>query len=214
LLTSAAAALIRVRPPSAWDGATLVLRPGNTLDLDALRLQLAERGYHWDKHVDEPGEVALRDHAIDLYPAGNELPVRLDLADAHRVIAIQTFDPFTQRTIATADQALLTPAIEYPLNPDERDSAAAALDAHAWTDLNFSLPDPVLEPALTSVPHQRLIPFMDYAPEIAWWADPEVPDRWAAAAEAIQDAYAAAAVSCLRHSSPSHGRADRPGSGS
>ena len=196
VLTSAAAALIRVRPPRAWTDAVLALHAGDTVDLETLRLQLADRGYHWDEHVDEPGEVALRGHAIDLFPAGDELPVRLDLDDAHRILAIQIFDPLTQRTIAPIEKVSLGPAIEHPLDPDERDAAAAALEAHAWSD-----PDFAPEPAPAAAAHlQRLVPVMDYLPGVAWWADPEVPDRWAAAADAIQDAYAAA--SAARRAAP------------
>ena len=187
VLTSAAAALIRVRPARAWDGATLVLRPGDAPDLDVLRIALAERGYHWDERVDEPGEVALRERALDLFPAGDALPVRLELDDAGRIAAIATYDPITQRTIGPVAQVVLTPAIEYPLDPDDRDAAAAALDAEAWSDPDFIPPDLTPE----DIPSQRLVPLMDYLPGVAWWADPEVPDRWNAVAETIQDAHAA-----------------------
>src|SRR6185312_8541378 len=130
LLTSADAALQRVRPAASWRNADLVLRPGEALDLDALRTALAERGYRWDERVDEPGEVALRGQVIDIFPAGAAEPARLELEE-DRIAGIASYDPVTLRTDDGLDELILHPAIEFPLDPDDVEDAEALLEPDA-----------------------------------------------------------------------------------
>jgi transcription-repair coupling factor (superfamily II helicase) len=159
-----------------------VLAPGDPLDLDALRAALAERGYYWDELVDEPGEVALRGRVIDVFPAGGDIPARLEL-DGGVIASIQAFDPLTQRSTAPLDRVVLHPAVEFPLDPEEIEEAAEALASPDEAD-----PD---RPALPAPP-PRLAPLFDELPGAPCYIDPEVPERWTAAYEAIQDAFAAA----------------------
>ena len=180
LLTSADAALQRVRPPASWRNADLVLRPGETLDLDALRTALAERGYRWDERVDEPGEVALRGQVIDIFPAGAAEPARLELEE-DRIAGIASYDPVTLRTDDALDELILHPAIEFPLDPEDVEDAEALLEPEAEAEDR---------PAELNLP-RRLIPIFDALPDAPAYRDPEVPERWQAAREAIEDAFAA-----------------------
>ena len=128
LLTSAVAALQRVRPAHGLQPDP-VLRPGDPVDPHGLALDLAARGYHAEERVDEPGSVALRGHIVELFPAGAPCPVRLEVEDG-RIAALHRFDPLTQRSTGDADEVALTPAIEFPLDPAEVEDAAEALETH------------------------------------------------------------------------------------
>ncbi|MBV8915255.1 MAG: DEAD/DEAH box helicase, partial [Acetobacteraceae bacterium] len=180
LLTSADAALQRVRPPEAWRSADVPLRPGDRLEMDAFRALLAERGYHWDERVDEPGEVALRGQVIDIFPAGAAEPARLEL-DEDRIVRIAGYDPVSLRTKGEIEELVLRPAIEFPLDPDELEDAEALLEPDT---------DSEERPAELNLP-RRLIPIFDLLPGAPTYRDPEVPERWRAAREAVDDAFAA-----------------------
>ena len=225
LLTSAAAALQRVRP--ARDLAPdPVLRPGDALDLHGLALDLAARGYHADERVDEPGTVALRGHVAEVFAAGDASPVRLEVGDG-RITALNSFDPLTQRTIGAVDGVALTPAIEFPLDPAEVEDAAEALEAavaapdtvgtgRGGTDVGNTGDNGARDAGAAegdvsqAVPVQppRLVPLFDLLPGVPTWVDPEVPERWDAAYAQALDAFAA--TQAARRAEPSRGVLPRP----
>ncbi len=201
LLTSAAAALQRVRPARNLPPDP-VLRPGDPLDPQALATLLAERGYHAEERVDEAGTVALRGQTVELFPAGAPCPVRLEVADG-RISAIHPFDPVTLRSTGTVEQVALTPAREFPLDPAEVEDAAEQL-AHPGTAPDADGTDMPAAPA----PPPRLVPLFDLVPGAPVWTDPEVEDRWAAAHEQAQDAFAA--TQAARRANPAQGVLPRP----
>ena len=53
------------------------LRRGAVLDRQALEDFAARTGYVHDERVDEPGDIALQGHVIDIFPADAPAPVRL-----------------------------------------------------------------------------------------------------------------------------------------
>ena len=199
LLTSAAAALQRVRPARGLQPDP-VLRPGDPVDLHGLTLDLATRGYHAEERVDEPGTVALRGQVVELFPSGAPCPVRLEVEDG-RIAALHRFDPLTQRSTGDADEVALTPAIEFPLDPAEVEDAAEALEAHAESDADEG------QAAAPALP-PRLVPLFDLLPGAPVWLDPEVPDRWDAAHEQALDAFAA--TQAARRAEPARGVLPRP----
>ena len=190
VLTCADAAMQRVRPPRAWKDAELALAQGEALHLHALRAALAERGYqHLDDRVDEPGEVAIRGQAIDVFPAGQPRPVRLSVEPADgsdgRIAALHAFDPATQRSVEGIDRVVLHPVVEFPLGPEEVEDAAEAL-AHPDSS---GLAAEDASPPLPSPP--RLVPLFDYMPDAAVMLDDAAEERWHAFREQIEDGFAA-----------------------
>ncbi|HEY3583482.1 MAG TPA: transcription-repair coupling factor, partial [Casimicrobiaceae bacterium] len=78
VLVAAQTALYRL-PPAAYLAAhTFFLAQGETLDVEALRAQLALAGYTHVTQVVSPGEFSVRGGLIDLFPMGSALPYRLD----------------------------------------------------------------------------------------------------------------------------------------
>ena len=60
---------------------TFMLKKGQKLNLDALRHQCAQAGYHHVSQVISPGEFSVRGGLVDLFPMGSVLPYRIDLFD-------------------------------------------------------------------------------------------------------------------------------------
>lgn len=104
----------RLAPRDFLYSNTFLLKNGDVIDVEKLRLQLAQAGYRFVNQVMEHGEFSIRGSIIDLYPMGSEFPFRIDLFD-NEVETIRTFDPDTQRSVEKIPQIELLPAHEFPL---------------------------------------------------------------------------------------------------
>ncbi|MHB8720317.1 MAG: transcription-repair coupling factor [Steroidobacteraceae bacterium] len=109
--------LQRLAPRSYVEAYSLKVHVGETLDLEALRAQLASAGYAAVTQVVAHGEFAVRGSLIDVFPMGSDTPYRIDMLDRD-VDSIRRFDPDTQRSLEKLDRIELLPARETPLNPD------------------------------------------------------------------------------------------------
>ena len=107
--------LQRLMPQSYLLSNSLLLEPGERLDLDALRSRLEKAGYHCVDTVYEHGEFAVRGALIDLFPMGSDYPYRIDLFD-DEVETLRRFDPETQMTVEQVNRIELLPAREFPLD--------------------------------------------------------------------------------------------------
>jgi transcription-repair coupling factor (superfamily II helicase) len=106
----------RLPPTEFIAGSSLVLRRGQTIDIDTFRRNLQRNGYLNVETVFEKGEFALRGSLFDIFPMGSKLPYRIDLLD-DEVDSLRTFDPETQRTVARVDNINMLPGREFPLDP-------------------------------------------------------------------------------------------------
>lgn len=117
LLTTVNAASQRVMPRTALERSAFTARTGGKLSVPALQTYLAANGYLRTDTVREHGEFAIRGGIIDLFPPGEEMPVRIDLF-GDEVESIRTFDPATQRTEGKRDEFSLRPVTEFFLDPE------------------------------------------------------------------------------------------------
>lgn len=108
-------ALIRLSPKAYLSANTFILKKGQKLNLEALRTQCAEAGYHHVSQVISHGEFSVRGGLIDLFPMGSALPYRIDLFD-DEIETIRTFDVDTQRSLYPVPEIRLLPAREFPLD--------------------------------------------------------------------------------------------------
>lgn len=108
-------ALVRLPPVAYLSAQTFMLKKGQQLDLDALRNQCAQAGYHHVTQVISPGEFSVRGGLVDLFPMGSVLPYRIDLFD-DEIETIRTFDIDTQRSLYPVPEIRLLPAREFPLD--------------------------------------------------------------------------------------------------
>jgi transcription-repair coupling factor (superfamily II helicase) len=115
IIVPAGTALLRLPAQSYLAANTFMLKKGQKLDLEALRKQCAEAGYHHVSQVISPGEFSVRGGLVDLFPMGSALPYRLDLFD-DEIETIRTFDVDTQRSLYPVGEIRLLPAREFPLD--------------------------------------------------------------------------------------------------
>ncbi|MBT8125991.1 MAG: transcription-repair coupling factor [Gammaproteobacteria bacterium] len=111
------ALLQKLTPRDYIEQNVLMLRIGDTLDIEPFRRQLEASGYANVSQVMEHGEFAVRGSIVDLYPAGSHLPYRIDLFD-DEIESIRSFNPSDQRTLEKTDRIELLPAREFPTDKE------------------------------------------------------------------------------------------------
>ncbi len=115
MIVPIATALLRLPSIAFLSAHTFMLKKGQNLNLDALRNQCAQAGYHHVSQVISPGEFSVRGGLVDLFPMGSVLPYRIDLF-GDEIETIRTFDIDTQRSLYPVPEIRLLPAREFPLD--------------------------------------------------------------------------------------------------
>jgi transcription-repair coupling factor (superfamily II helicase) len=111
IVASAQALMPRLPAPESILTTSIDLRPGVEIDPHALAEILVSGGYERQDPVDEHGEFSLRGGILDVYPAGEPTPIRIEFV-GDSVESIRRFDPATQRSIETLDQFQVVPVRE------------------------------------------------------------------------------------------------------
>ena len=78
LLLPIATLMQRLCPPQYLQHNVLLIKKGDRLVIDKMRLQLESAGYRAVEQVLEHGEYAVRGSLLDLFPMGSAVPFRLD----------------------------------------------------------------------------------------------------------------------------------------
>lgn len=107
--------LHRLCPPSFLTQHVLLLKQGQTFNLNTFRKDLVKAGYRAVNQVLEHGEFAVRGGMIDLFPMGHSSPFRIECFE-NTIDTLRRFDPETQRTIEKISEIDVLPAREFPLN--------------------------------------------------------------------------------------------------
>ena len=198
VLTTVNALVQRVPPRTAFTGASMELRTNGTVHPEKLAQFLEANGYGRAGTVMEPGEYAMRGGIIDVFPAGEADPVRLDLF-GDTIELIRIFDPTTQRSADRRQRLTLRPVSEVPLDPE-----AISRFRSGWREL-FGQPaaeDPIYlsitdgrrHPGMEHwVPlfHDHMETLLDYVPGASVSLDHQADEVLAARLEMIADHYAA-----------------------
>jgi transcription-repair coupling factor (superfamily II helicase) len=92
----------------------LQLRTGEEHLPEMLVEHLLSVGYTRVDVVEMPGQVTIRGGIIDVYPAEQDRPVRIDFF-GDEIESIRRFDPETQRSSSSLDEVLLLPLTETPV---------------------------------------------------------------------------------------------------
>lgn len=108
VVTYPQALLERCASPRAFSEATFELRVGNEVTAESLVARLQHLGYEHEDPVRRPGGYVRRGGIIDLFPAGSELPTRIEFF-GDEIETIRRFDPESQRTIMPADVVKVSP---------------------------------------------------------------------------------------------------------
>ncbi|MBN8898933.1 MAG: transcription-repair coupling factor, partial [Rhodospirillales bacterium] len=198
VLTTVNALVQRVPPRAAFAGASLDLRVNGTVEPETLATFLEAHGYGRAGTVMEPGEYAMRGGIIDIFPAGEADPVRLDLF-GDTIESIRTFDPASQRSGGKRDRFSLRPVSEVPL-----DKESTARFRTGWRELfgqdaaqdpiYLSISDGRRHPGMEHwVPlfHPTMETLLDYLPDASVSLDHQADEVLTARLEMISDHFAA-----------------------
>lgn len=118
----------RMAPTNYINQYLLMLKTGQTLNIDGFRHQLEQSGYHHVSQVMGHSEFSIRGSLIDLFPMGSDKPFRIDLFD-DEIDSIRYFDPDNQRSGENIQEIKLLPAREFPT-----DKAAIKLFRQQYLD--------------------------------------------------------------------------------
>ena len=99
IVASAAALLPRVSPPERLLRASIEIRSGTEIEPQDLADLLVDAGFTREDPVDEHGAFTIRGGIVDIFPAADAEPVRLEFV-GDMVETLRRFDPATQRSTA------------------------------------------------------------------------------------------------------------------
>ena len=105
--------------PAERDEASIQLKRGDEHNLDELVARWVAMGYRIAPTVEEPGELNRRGGIVDIFPPGDELPLRIEFF-GDEIDSLRRFDPITQRSEAQVRAVVVGPAHEIPLWRRER----------------------------------------------------------------------------------------------
>jgi len=108
VIAAAAAILPRLSRPERLLGATVELHSGGTCSPTELADRLADAGFLRTDPVETHGECCVRGGLVDIFPAGEDFPVRVEFV-GDSVESLRRFDPSTQRSVETLDQVSISP---------------------------------------------------------------------------------------------------------
>ena len=108
VIASGPALLPRVSPPSRLLNASIDLKPGHDISPTDLGELLVDAGFVREDPADEHGEFAVRGGILDVFPAHEIEPVRLEFV-GDTIESLRTYDPGTQRSIRPIDQLTIVP---------------------------------------------------------------------------------------------------------
>jgi transcription-repair coupling factor (superfamily II helicase) len=196
VLTTVNAVLQRVPASEVIANAVFSANPSQRVDTERLLTFLGENGFSRTGTVVDPGDFAVRGGIIDIYPPGAELPVRLDFfGDA--LESVRSFDPQSQRSVATLKALTLNPANEVLLTPA---SIAHFRASYAKEFGGIDMSDPLYESVTNArryqgmehwLPlfHDRLATIFDHVGTPVVSLDPSADEAAAARFEQIAEYY-------------------------
>jgi transcription-repair coupling factor (superfamily II helicase) len=117
VLTSVNAALQRLPARTVIADAARRFAIGDRVDVDELADFYNRTGFERVGTVREAGEYAVRGGILDIFPPGNDMPIRIDLF-GDEIEALRVFDAATQRSSEKIDEFSLKPASEVFLDED------------------------------------------------------------------------------------------------
>src|SRR5713101_1179133 len=132
VISPVTATTILLRSPDYYADLARVLRRGEIFDLDKLLEHLNTVGYSATDVVEMPGQYAARGGILDVYSPESDRPVRVAFL-GDEVESMRKFDPASQRSSNSVDEALLLPLTETPATAELLGSINARLSGKRIT---------------------------------------------------------------------------------
>lgn len=111
VVTSARALMQKTLPFSQFRSSVLEIKRDARFIIDKLLQTLMGIGYEPVTLVTDPGQFSRRGGVVDIYPAAEDRPVRLEFF-GDNIDSLRSFDPSTQRTHHKLDRVYITPVRE------------------------------------------------------------------------------------------------------
>ncbi len=109
-------ALLKVAGADSLRNLAWNLQTGDEFFLEDLEQGLLSVGYERHEPVEMVGQFSIRGGIIDVYSPEAPNPLRIEMF-GDQIESLRVFDPETQKSIQTVDQATLLPLTEYPVGP-------------------------------------------------------------------------------------------------
>ncbi len=196
LLTTLNAATQYVPPRDLLRSSSFVARVDYQIDETELRNFLIRMGYSQSPTVMEPGDYAIRGGIIDVWPPGEDSPVRLDLF-GDVLDGARRFDPATQRTTEKLSRVELAPMSEVILDEPaitrfrqnyRIEFGAGGTDDPLYEAVSAGRKHQGVEHWLPFF-HERLETLFDYLPDATITLDDQSMPQRLARWETIEDQY-------------------------
>ncbi len=114
LVASVQALFQHTLAPADIPAKPVALNPGQRMSQERVLRELIDLGYEALPEVAGRGEFARRGGIVDVFPAGQPLPVRIEWF-GDTIESLRAFDPATQRGVRPVDEISLLPASEFLL---------------------------------------------------------------------------------------------------
>ena len=111
IITTIDGCMGKVKPIQALKDKILLIGMDSVVELDALKVLLADMGYERVGQVEAKGQFAIRGGIVDIFPLTDDVPVRIELWD-DEIDSIRSFDAQSQRSIEMLDEIKIYPAKE------------------------------------------------------------------------------------------------------
>ena len=117
IITTIDGCMGKVKPLQALKNQLLTIDMDSVIELDALKVLLADMGYERVGQVESKGQFAIRGGIVDIFSLTEDVPFRIELWD-EKIDSIRSFDAESQRSIEMLDSIKIYPAKE----PEARQS--------------------------------------------------------------------------------------------
>jgi transcription-repair coupling factor (superfamily II helicase) len=122
------AGLRRILPPhKVWKEAQTLFCWGQELEIEEIQHKLLYLGYQRVEMVENRGEYSIRGGIIDIFPASEVNPIRMELFDTE-IDSIRTFNLETQRSVDRLKEVIIGPTVEWILKPEHYQRAVIQME--------------------------------------------------------------------------------------
>lgn len=123
VVTTISALVSYTLPADYYNHYTLTLTPDSSVDMDALTANLILMGYSRVSTVESVGQFSVRGSIVDVFSPACDLPYRIELW-GDDIDSMRTFNPHSQLSEDTTDEAVICPARELIYTYEEASKAA------------------------------------------------------------------------------------------
>ena len=111
IITTIDGCMGRVKPLQALKNQLMTIDMDSVIELDALKVLLADMGYERVGQVESKGQFAVRGGIVDIFSLTEDVPFRIELWD-NEIDSIRSFDAESQRSIEMLESIKIYPAKE------------------------------------------------------------------------------------------------------